>query len=252
MNKGNKSDAFVSSFFNNVQHIPVSRTKNEFPFCIDNFAELSAEAVYVIDFAKRNFFYVGNHDLFLCGNSKDEVLSMGYDHYKMAIHKDDLPVLIDIHKAILRRLRTIKAAEEINYFSFNIGIKNENEYIMAYHKLKPIFVAGKIRYGVCMLSCTSDTKPGNLRAYLKNNNDYEEYMQESELWQKRKIVKLSSREKKILKLAIQGKKGVIIADSVGLTHQALRSALSSIYKKLNVRSLIQVVTLALNHRIIYH
>ena len=102
-----------------------------------------------------------------------------------------------------------------------------------------------------MLSATADTKSVELRAYLKNNNECEEYLQESKLWQKRNIVKLRARERKILTLAVQGKKGFEIADSVGLTHQALRSSLSSIYKKLNVQSLNQAITLIHNHRILY-
>jgi len=91
-----------------------------------------------------------------------------------------------------------------------------------------------------------------LRAYYKNETEYEEYLPKKKIWQTKRIEKLSTREKKILNLAIHGEKGFLIADTVGLTHQALRSALSAIYRKLKVKSLTQAIIFAYNHRLLNH
>jgi hypothetical protein len=147
----------TAQFYKGVPDVRVDENERNFPFDLDSFSSMCIAAVYVIDFYKRGFHYVANHDLFLCGHSKEVAISLGYDFYPKLIHRDDLPLLVEMHTAIVKRLAKMNDADGINFFAFTIRIKNGYDYLMAHHKIKPIFVDGMIRFGVCMLA--SSTAP---------------------------------------------------------------------------------------------
>jgi len=46
----------------------IPQLNNQLPLGIEDFASMSMEAVYVIDFLKQDFHFVTNHNLFLCGH----------------------------------------------------------------------------------------------------------------------------------------------------------------------------------------
>ena len=160
-------------------------------FLLDDFADMSMEFVYVMDFLKRKFCYVPDNDFFLNGHSVEEVFSLSYDFYKLVIHKDDYPLALNIYKEILLRLRSMQKNEEIRYFSFFLRIRNGSDYVMIYNKIKPVFVSGKFRFGICMLSSSIASKAGDLRLYFKNSTEYEKYLPNENLWQKKKEQHLS-------------------------------------------------------------
>jgi len=161
---GQKSPV-ASMFYKNVPVIAGKVNDDRLPFSLEEFASMSTEMVYVLDFFKRKVRFVSDRNFFLCGHSVKEVLSLGYDFYPKIIHKDDMPLLEKMHAAILRRLCDMDNAGGVNYFTFSIRFKNESGYLLLFHKLKPVFVDGQIRYGICLLSSSADGTPGHLRTY---------------------------------------------------------------------------------------
>ena len=220
-------------------------------FDVVDFANMCIEAVYVIDFVKRKFHFVGCHDFFLCGHSVDEVMSLGYDFYSEIIPSKDLPLMENIHAAILQRLQTMDHPEAINYFSFSIHIRNGSKYVMAYHKIKPVFVHGHLRYGICLLVNSVMKRSGHLCAYYFDNTVYDEYKPSIGRWLRHKVQLLTDREKDVLILAKQGKSHKEIADTLSITHQSVRNILTSLYNKFNVNSTMQAVIYATNRRLVY-
>ena len=230
----------------------------------EELASVSMEAVYVLDFFKRDFHFVANHDFFLCGHSVEEALCLGYDFFSKIIHEDDLLLLAEIHAAILIRLCDFQESHSINYFSFTVRIKNRVGYIMVYHKLKPLYVNGLIRYGLCLLSSSVLDTPGHLCVHYSNSSDFDQYSTTDKRWQKNtKQEPLSDREKDILKLLKQGKANDEIATNpynpgkprkhgiLPISTNTLQHDLSSIYKKLNVKTRMQAVIKATNRHSIF-
>ena len=44
------------------------------------FAQSTYQSIYIIDYYRKNFLYVSDNPLFLCGHTADEVCQMGYGH----------------------------------------------------------------------------------------------------------------------------------------------------------------------------
>jgi len=225
---------------------------NPFIFNLQDFASMSMEAVYMIDFLNRSFLFVSNRDFFLNGYTVEEVMKLGFNFFQKVIYSEDMPLLEHIHAAILQRICSIENSDKINYFSFAIRIKNEaTGHIMVDHKLKPILIDGQLRYGFCLLASSILEKPEHLKAHYYSDIDFEEYISKGKKWQKKEIISLTQREKSVLILAKQGIPNLQIADKMNVTHQTVKNILTSIYKKLNVNTITQAIIYATNNHLIY-
>ena len=223
-------------------------TNNHIPFGLEEIAAMSIEAVYVIDFLKREFLYVANSDLFLCGHSVEEAMLLGYDFYSKITHPADLPLLAEMHHAILLRLCSMTDSGNLNYFSFSVRMGNKSKYLMSFHKIKPLFVDGHIRYGLCTVVNTALATSGNLRTHHIDGVDDEEYLFTG-TWQKIATLHLSQREREILRLAYRGKIGSKAADILHISNNTLRNDQAQLCKKLNVHSMTQALIYASTHQI---
>lgn len=243
--------SITAQFYREVPTIDGDDNDDNLPFDLDIFSAMCIEAVYVIDFRKRKFRYVADHDFFLCGHSAEKAMALGYEFYPEVIHPEDLPLMEEMHAAILRRLCNMNDPGGVNFFSFTVRIKNAPGYLMAHHKIKPVFVNGRIRFGVVLLASSTVPVSGLLRAYFFGGTGFDEYLMKENRWRTRTVQKLTEREKTILKFFKQGKSGKEIADIVCMTYQSLRNALETIYRKLNVHTLVQAITFATNRRLIF-
>lgn len=248
-NKG-KNQKRQNQFYLSVPFID-SNENNDLLVGLEHFASMSLETVYMLDFLKKCFLFVSDRNTFLSDHSVEEVLSLGYDFFPKVIHIEDLPLLKDIHKVILQRLNGMNDLVNINYFSFDLRIKNESRYIMVHHKLKPVFVSGKVRFGIYLLISSVLKKSGHLRVHYNNGIDFDEYLFNSKKWRKGTGQILSIQEKNILKLAKQGRTNNEIAHELHLSSHTIRNIKTSIFQKLNVRSMIQAVIYAANRHLIF-
>lgn len=244
-------NSIADLFYKGVPVIIGDENIDHLPFALQDFTCMCIEAVYVFDFFKRGFNFVANRDLFLCGHNVKEALSLGYDFFSKVIHNKDLTMFAEMHSATLQYLCSIERPNEINYFSFATRFKNKAGYIMVDQKLKPVFVNGQLRFGLCLLSNTVLEEPGHLRAYYYNNIDYDEYSLKNRKWQKKAIPSLTEQEKAVLIWAKQGKTNKQIADIINVEHQTVRNINNTLYRKLNVNSMIKAIVFASNLHLIY-
>jgi len=224
-------------------------------------SSLINEALLVVDFQQENFLFVANHDLFLCGYSPEKVKGLGFKFFEEALHPNDYPLWNDIRETIKNRINEDEmSADEINYFSFTLRFrcplieKKKNQpkkYIMVYWKLKPQWINGEPRLGICLLSGSVLQKSGNLCVYYKNR-DHAEYNFKTGKWQMNTFSPLSKRERGILLLAHQGLYQKEKADQLGVKEKTVENIKSILFEKLGVSSLGQAVQYASNRRLIYH
>jgi DNA-binding CsgD family transcriptional regulator len=249
--------SMTSLFFNHIHSAPASSGGNEAisEFQTETFKHLSTIAngsVYVIDFHKRCFHFVSNHDLFLSGFSPGKVLKMGYDFFSEIVHPDDLPLFIDIHRAILKYLSEPAGnLPEMDYFAFNIRLMNHGLPLMVYHKVVPVFIRGYARMAVFHLSSSVIPQSGNLEIYFSDRNRNSLYSFIKQQWQPQETLRLTNREKAVLKLSKQGKCGKEIGDILHVAEKTIRNIETTLYQKLNVHSMCEAIIYATNHRMIF-
>jgi len=238
-------------FYQGVPSISGDESINQIPFDIQDFADICIEATYVLDFFKRRFHFVANRHFFLCGHDVAEVLSSGYDFFQEVIYSEDLALLANMHSAILQRLCTMDKPEEISYFSFAVRIKSDMKHQMVDHKLRPIYINGKLRFGLCLMACSVFEKPGHLNAYYCNGMNYDEFSTKERKWISSTVKQLTMQEKKVLIGAKQGFLNIQIADKISIEHQSVRNIEHSIFQKLQVNSIVQAINIATNNHMIF-
>ena len=238
---------------------------DDHPVCEDNtflhhdlFTDMMIEAACIIDFQKRNFYDVADHDFFLCGYPQSEVKSMGYQFFNEIIHPDDIKMWVKMHNIILKYLYNQDfESEEVRFFAFTIRIKsifqirNAPYYIMAEVRLRPVFVNQNLKYGICLFSASAVETSGNLCVYYKGGEIYCEYLFDFKKWINKKMLKFSPQERVILVQTQQGLSRKNIADNLCLSDQTIKNVITKIIKDSNAKKMMQAVNNARKHRLIY-
>jgi hypothetical protein len=174
MKNTGKADSVAADFFEGIpEQIPVMDSA-EISFIPEDFSEMMMEAVYILDFQKRNFHYVADHGFFLCGHSREDAMNTGYEFFQRVIHPADMPLWVKMHNVILKHLKEPGfPVDMVNYFSCTFRIRNsiqtgnKSSYLMAYQKLKPVYISGQLRYGLCLLSSSVVKEPETLECITK-------------------------------------------------------------------------------------
>ena len=223
------------------------------------FTDIMIEASLIIDFQRRNFYNVGNHDFFLCGYPLEKVKEMGYQFFDKVIHPDDVFLWAEMHNAILKSLYELEfTMDEVHYFSCTFRIKNSlqfresAQYLMAYLKLKPIWGNRQLKYGLCLLAESVIKTSGNLRVHFNKKAYFCEYSGRSAKWKQVKNIKLSPREKELIMLLKQGKSRKVIAEAMCVTMNTVDNTIKQIFEKLDVDNSMQAAIYATNHRLLFN
>ncbi|MDR0604307.1 MAG: helix-turn-helix transcriptional regulator [Bacteroidales bacterium] len=255
-------ESITSKFFEGIYEDNISMDESTDSFYlsgIEDASSLSIGGVFVMDFQKRCLPVVSHRDIFLCGHPFEQAAQSGYDFFRETVYADDLPLFIKIHRTILKSEYIIDEEQQsqIKYFYFTIRVKDhpqlysKSNYLMLCHKIKPVFIKGKIRYGLCFITISRMLTPGNLRVYF-NNRKAEEYSFNINTWIKYETEPLNDKEIEILRLAKRGFKEHEIADQLYITYGRLRNIISNIYQKLDVHTIEQAVIHASNHLMLFN
>lgn len=209
--------------------------------------------VYVMDFGKQCFPYVGTASLFLCDYLPEEVRTAGYRHYFRVVHPDDLPIIAKIHRVVLKFFHAPDTKiHDIDRIAFNFRILHSKEYLMVYHQVIPWIIDGKVRAAVCVVTDSARKITGNLYAYYKSDRSVcRRYFFESDKWLLQKTITLTPRENDILKWAKQDKSIKETAAILGVTERTIKNERDMLFKKLEVQTIMGAITVASNLRLLY-
>jgi len=247
----------TSVFFRNrPKYIPTIDEEDHFIDCI-KLSNRMAEAMLVLDFQKQNIQYVSNHALWLCGYSPAQIKSFGYNFFRNVLPKEDLHLWIEMHNIILKSLDSGEfSCDKINYFACTLRVRNHflnssTNYLMAYMKLIPIWINGKPRFGICLLSTSIVQKSGNLCVYF-TNHDHSEYSFNTKKWDYHLFTPLSNKERELLVWAQQGLTQKEEADRMYVSVKSLEQMKHKLFTKLGVNSMVQALQYSTNQQLIYH
>ena len=208
------------------------------------------ETVYVVDFKQQCFRFVSGKGIFLCGHSSDEVLRLGYEFYPKVIHPKDYQLVARIHQVVLNYFSQPDLPLcDLAYMVFDFRLCEYKGRVS--HKVMPLLVVNnQVLMAICIASRSASKKSGNLFAYCNGKEDVcYQYSFDDDLWKQEPMIKLTPNEWDILNVAKQELTGEEIADIFGASHQDLRNTLTSIYRKLKVRTRKQAEIFANNHRL---
>lgn len=221
---------------------------------IKSFARATYTSIYVIDYEKQGFEFVSDNALFLCGNTPDEVLQMGYAFYFKHVPENDLNMLLKINNAGFDFYEKIPVSERKEYsISYDFHIRNqEGRLILINHKLTPMFLTkqGKIWKAICIVSLSSGKDAGNVKIYKKGENKVYNYDLKTDTWKVTEQVSLSKREKEILQLSTRGLTINEIADAIFVSPDTVKFHRRKLFDKLEVTNISEAIIFATNNMLI--
>lgn len=240
---------------NRVYNIEEEDYKQAIPviYTMKAIARMTYKSLYVIDYFRKNFFYVSDNPIFLCGYQPEEVLKMGYSFYFNQVPKNELKMLIEINKAGFLFYTQFTIEERMKMFvSFDCHLLNNKEQTLINHKLTPILLDdnGNIWLAACVVSLSSNQQAGNIEAHMDGRKEYWTYSLESHQWKLHEEIMLDSREKEILLYSAQNMTEEQIAYKIHLEKQTIKFHKQKLFKQLGVNNMYAAIAIAANKKMI--
>ncbi|MFZ4931654.1 response regulator transcription factor [Chryseobacterium sp. Mn2064] len=251
----NEKDSFFNHR-NTISHVSEEEKEQQFSYLesIKAFARATYTSIYVIDYMKQGFEYVSDNPLFLCGNTPEQILEMGYAFYFKYVPKNDLELLLKINSVGFDFYDKISLEDRLDYtISYDFHITNkENKKILVNQKLTPLFLNkdGKIWKAVCIISISSERDSGNIKIYRNGENKVYHYRLDRDIWETEKKAVLSKREIEILQLCARGFTINDIAEAIFISPDTVKFHRRKLFERLEVSSITEAIAYATNNKLI--
>lgn len=102
-------------------------------------------SLYIIDYNRKNFFYVSSNPLFLCGHSPEDVQEKGYAFYFDVVPSDEINRLMAINEAGFRFYYDQPVEKRLDLsieYNFHIRTSEKHSHLI-HHKLTPVLLSNK-------------------------------------------------------------------------------------------------------------
>jgi DNA-binding CsgD family transcriptional regulator len=217
-------------------------------------ARMTYKSLYVIDYFRRNFLYVSDNPLFLCGLPTEKVREMGYLFYLENVPEEDINMLVEINRAGFDFFEKIPREDRRNYvISYDFHLMEGEKKTLVNHKLTPILLndEGKLWLAACMVSMSPKKVSGNIEVRkIDNAIMCWRYSLTKHQWNKKDEPILKKIEKQILMLSAQGLTINEIADKLCLTSDTIKFHRKNIFEKLDVKNIVEAIIFASNFKLI--
>ena len=218
------------------------------------FARLTYQSVYVIDYFKKNFLYVSDNPLFLCGYKPKEIREMGYSFFLNQVPQDEINMLLEINRKGFEFFNETPVDDRLKlYISYDFHIMDKEGYqLLINHRLTPILLAdnGNIWLAACVVSLSCHQKPGNIEAHMDGKMNYWTYSMESHQWEEHAAIVLKRREKEALFYSAQGLTEEKIAKNMNIEKETVKYHKQKIFNKLDVNNMSSAIAIASHKKLI--
>lgn len=218
------------------------------------FARATYTSIYVIDYLEQGFEFVSDNPLFLCGNTAQQVLEMGYAFYFKHVPPADLDLLLKINSVGFDFYeKTLLEERILHTISYDFHLKNqEGKLILINQKLTPVFLTstGKIWKAICIISLSSERKAGNIKIHKNGENKVLNYNLATDRWEDSKKVTLSKREKEILHFSSRGFTINEIATEIFVSPDTVKFHRRKLFEKLEVTNISEAIVFATSNKLI--
>lgn len=228
---------------------------NDIVEAVDAFSRMTYKSVYIIDYYKKNFLYVSENPLLLCGLSASEVKDIGYRFYIDNVPPEDVERLLKINEAGFHFSKDIPAKEKRHYtLSYNFRIINtiSKKVQTINHLLTPLKMLpdGTIWLAMCVASLP--TRAGGQDVVMFNNRTNERWDLDVEhnLWRRVPHIALTEQETQVIKLSAMGYTMHEIAEQICRSFDSVKGYRKSILEKFGTDNIAEAINYAMTYRLI--
>lgn len=231
---------------NTIDYISEERYEKEMGGYIktaESFAMMSCPSVYIYDFYQRKCVYVSDNPLFLCEHSVEEIKEMGLKYVENFVPEEEQKMLIEMNKAFFNFLdANVPVNDRCKVYSmcdFHISFKDKK--ILVNQKSCPLALTddGKVWLLLCIVSFSPHREVGNIELHFHGEKHFWKYSLDSHDWVEAELKLLTTIERTVLMLAIQGKGSYEIAKEMGLSENTVKFHRRSILRKCMAGSLME-------------
>jgi DNA-binding CsgD family transcriptional regulator len=221
---------------------------------LDAFVRTTYKSIYVIDYYRKNFLYVSDNSLFLCGMSAAQVQETGYEFYIRQVLNSDLPLLLEINRAGFMFTETVPPENRLEYtLSYDFHIRQASgKAMLINHKITPLRLTkdGRVWLALCTASISSQVKAGNIEITRKGCNVRRTYCLKSNKWKECAGIELKDNEKDVLRLSAQGYTMSEISEQLCKSLDTIKGYKRQLFEKLEVDNITEAIFSAINKKLI--
>ncbi len=191
--------------------------------------------LYVLDYFQKEIVFVSENVSVWCGISKTEIETNGYEAYLNYVPKNDLAMLVEINNAAFSFFATHLSNKVHTYslsYDFHLG-----NFMVNQHFMPILFKKNKVWLAVCLLSLSSKKRVGNI--VLNTGTDCYHYSIQQKRWINKSILKLTEKEKLIIRYSIQGYSTQEIADKSYSSYETVKKQKKNLFKKLGTTNMLE-------------
>lgn len=253
-------DTSISDFFDPVEEIKYIGSNNyrkieSYIEALQAISKLCDLSYYIIDYYKKSFHYVSPNPLLLSGYTQEEVKNLGYDFYPLCVPPEDLELLFDLNVGGFNFFYELSRNRRDNgyiSYDFRLNHKTNNSIIMINHKLTPLLFTqdGNIWMAICLVTLSTRKESGDIHIFMHDENKRYNFNRKNKTFEVAQNLKLSKREKEILKYIAIGNRVEIISQQLGISESTIKNHKTKIFKKLNARTSAEAVFCASQQNLI--
>lgn len=249
----------INRFFNEKNevstHAEIDRSQvGNYLEAIKAFSRLTYQSLYVIDYQTRDFDYVSENPLFLCGKTSEEVKALGYAFYFQNVKPEDVELLIKINEAGFQFYENIPVDERKLYsISYDFYLINgKKNMVLVNHKLTPMFLTeeGQIWKALCIVSLSNSTSSGNIVISKEKSDEFWRYDVAAGRWEIEEKIKLSQREHEILRLYASGLTINEIGEKLFISADTVKFHRKKLFDKIGVNNIAEALSYAKTNKLL--
>ncbi len=219
---------------------------------MEAFANTTGNSLYIIDYYKKNFLYVSNNALFLCGLSPEEMKTLGFDFYINYVPESEHAMLLEINRAGFQFINTIQPDERCRYtisYDFHILPPGKSPLLIN-HQVTPIQLspAGDVWLGLCVARLSSSSTFGHIEVTCSTSSD--RWRLENGLWKPYPPIRLTENERAMLRMTVEGATIENIAERLRRSVHTVKFYRRSAFEKLGVSHIAEAIMVAMNKKLI--
>lgn len=215
------------------------------PYIFDCISDIIPHNAYIIDYCRKDFFFIAKDSIMLCGYSHDEAMAMGYSFFNTIFGPKELRIMEEVNEAGFNLFYSLPEDKRRDGFiSYNLSLtRRDGSTLSVNHRFKPLLFCpdGNIWLAVCSIYPALSKSSGDVFVSFKASNERLEYSFMHKDWHLAEKLVLSDKEKTILLEIEKGTPEKVVAEMIDCTRSGVQYYKTKILNKTHALSIREAV-----------
>lgn len=219
----------------------------------ESFTRTSYQSVFVLDFCKRNYFYVSERPLFLSDMLSEDFQKGGLPLFLRRIPPHELRKLGEVCQMGFRLFREQPLASRSEcVISYDFHLVDKGRQVLVHHKLTPLLMTKQkeLWMALCVFSLSPHKTDGHVVFRNKRLDKTWVYSFCCHQWKVQERVLLTQEEKKMLAYSAQGHSREEIGRLLGKSVDTVKRYRGQLFDKLGVDNITEAISYASTYGLI--